>query len=550
MRLAVVLAVILAAPPVQAATYYINASTGDDSRNSTQAQNPATPWLTIKKACDLTLAAGDEIRVQGGAAPRGLVYHEQGTCTLDQNGTSGNRIKLLADGGVVTMRGLRTLNEAGFSLSMGQSATYELSLTTFTPFQVVATSLSAWVPIQVDDTNGASASIDQPVPLFNVSSCSAASVEAVYGSWCYDSMAQILYVHMYDDGDPSSGDYALEAGAVNDGRLHLDADNLSVEGVNGGSWRFEWPSANSNKIAALATADNWYIADVQFIGAPPSIAGTNGLMEDFEAAYQWGRDPGDPTGANAWHFTATGDAMASSSGTGNTFRRGSIHTSYNGINVNGTNETWEEFIIWGAPNHGFSIANSVNVTIRNCVVVNSQESVFKADTSGPATIENCVFWRNYTSTVPANSSFRNIVIRSIAFNNATPSGFSSDYNFFVRDAGLDVYINYGGASGDYDTIMEIVSANGQESHSQRHDGDLDDFSSWFTGVTTETAVYQLTDFCPAMGSPLLGAGEDGFNVGLSASVCGGEDPEPEPEPEPGPSGSSTNGGGGRHRLRR
>lgn len=48
-----------------AATYYVNASTGDDTKTPQEAKNPASPWKTIKTAT-LTAIAGDSILVQPG----------------------------------------------------------------------------------------------------------------------------------------------------------------------------------------------------------------------------------------------------------------------------------------------------------------------------------------------------------------------------------------------------------------------------------------------------------------------------------------------------
>ena len=71
--LALVLSLGIALVPVvkvtpalaQPDTYYVNASTGNDARNTTEAQNPATPWKTITHALTQVFA-GDEIEVAAG----------------------------------------------------------------------------------------------------------------------------------------------------------------------------------------------------------------------------------------------------------------------------------------------------------------------------------------------------------------------------------------------------------------------------------------------------------------------------------------------------
>lgn len=53
--------------PVQAATYYVNAGTGNDSRTGTQAQSANTPWRTLSRAVQAQeLAQGDTIQVSAG----------------------------------------------------------------------------------------------------------------------------------------------------------------------------------------------------------------------------------------------------------------------------------------------------------------------------------------------------------------------------------------------------------------------------------------------------------------------------------------------------
>ena len=85
MKLIKYLIVILLLIPSLAwgATYYVNATGGDDSRNTTQAQVISTPWLTIQKCADNTVA-GDTCVVDPGT------YDEQVTESTD--GTAGKYI--------------------------------------------------------------------------------------------------------------------------------------------------------------------------------------------------------------------------------------------------------------------------------------------------------------------------------------------------------------------------------------------------------------------------------------------------------------------------
>lgn len=53
-------------PESSGATFYVDASTGSDSRTATQAQNISTPWLTINKALS-TVPAGSIVRVLAGS---------------------------------------------------------------------------------------------------------------------------------------------------------------------------------------------------------------------------------------------------------------------------------------------------------------------------------------------------------------------------------------------------------------------------------------------------------------------------------------------------
>lgn len=78
-----------------AATYYVNSQNGNDSRTTTQAQNASTPWLTIQKCANNTVA-GDTCSVASGT------YNERpnaatiGGTGNPSNGTCDTRITFIS----------------------------------------------------------------------------------------------------------------------------------------------------------------------------------------------------------------------------------------------------------------------------------------------------------------------------------------------------------------------------------------------------------------------------------------------------------------------
>jgi len=87
MRKLIALLLLLLPSSVWSATYYVNATGGNDSRDTTQAQNSGTPWLTIQK-CANSVSAGDTCSVASGT------YNEWVTVTA--NGSSGNLITFVS----------------------------------------------------------------------------------------------------------------------------------------------------------------------------------------------------------------------------------------------------------------------------------------------------------------------------------------------------------------------------------------------------------------------------------------------------------------------
>jgi parallel beta-helix repeat protein len=92
---------------VHAATYYISASDGDDSRTVLQAQSPATPWRSLDKVNSFfpNLQPGDSVLFK-----RGDTFY--GVLTISRSGTAADPIVLSAygTGGKPVISGLTTLS--------------------------------------------------------------------------------------------------------------------------------------------------------------------------------------------------------------------------------------------------------------------------------------------------------------------------------------------------------------------------------------------------------------------------------------------------------
>lgn len=93
MRFLFVVAFLCSIQFVHATNYYFSSVSGDDSRTSTQAQNPATPWKTLSKLNSFmsSLNAGDSILFK-----RGETFY--GSIVITKNGTAANPIRFGAFG--------------------------------------------------------------------------------------------------------------------------------------------------------------------------------------------------------------------------------------------------------------------------------------------------------------------------------------------------------------------------------------------------------------------------------------------------------------------
>ena len=77
---ALLIAALAAAPALDGATYYVDASTGNDSRTALEAQSASTPWRSIAPAANAA-RAGDTVMVAPG------VYREQVAPSASGHGT-------------------------------------------------------------------------------------------------------------------------------------------------------------------------------------------------------------------------------------------------------------------------------------------------------------------------------------------------------------------------------------------------------------------------------------------------------------------------------
>jgi parallel beta-helix repeat protein len=123
---------ILTVVGANAATYYISASSGLDSRTATEAQNASTPWQSLTKVNATTFAAGDKILLKSGDT----FY---GNLTVNQSGTSGNPIVFGAYGtgakplitGLTTITTWTSIGNGRYESTLSSPPTNSLNMVLF-----------------------------------------------------------------------------------------------------------------------------------------------------------------------------------------------------------------------------------------------------------------------------------------------------------------------------------------------------------------------------------------------------------------------------------
>ncbi len=105
------LGMVFFALPLQAATYYLSATSGEDSRTATEAQNLATPWRSLSKIEKLALGPGDQVLLERGGQYPGTLNLGKGA---EVAGAAGNAVTVGAygNGTVPELTGVRRISGA------------------------------------------------------------------------------------------------------------------------------------------------------------------------------------------------------------------------------------------------------------------------------------------------------------------------------------------------------------------------------------------------------------------------------------------------------
>ncbi len=119
-------------PEVWAATFYVNAATGDDSRTPAMAQDSSTPWQTLTKALD-NVASGDSVQVASGTydAALGESYPLELQSGVAVQGAGKTTTTLSAPAGTDVFENLDTPLSSGTTLS-GFTLTHDGAVSSMT----------------------------------------------------------------------------------------------------------------------------------------------------------------------------------------------------------------------------------------------------------------------------------------------------------------------------------------------------------------------------------------------------------------------------------
>jgi hypothetical protein len=478
---------------------YVDVSDSRASDGNSGASS--APLKTIKKAISLAVA-GDTIWVKDG------IYREH-DLLIKTNGSAGSPLRLKAAGSKVIIRGTQVVGNSDFRRVSGYQFVYSKPFSAFAVGRVVETDFANWKPVPVEDpTNGAKFSFEKPIPYTSVTSI--ADVEKVPGS--YHHNGSTLYVHTFDNGDPSTGRHAIEVGQTLDGYLRVDGNYVFIDG-----FKFQFARA-----VLMNGSHNSRLENCELLAVPLTVQlADNAVVDSVLIENVAFRGP-----TFEWHTKGTGRGLSVLQGTKNIIRNVTVKRGWNGATVKGkvgvrTDHLVEDMVVWGFPNHALEAENLDRATFRRISISNAQDSLQITASSNLDFSNSVVFESVIVQYSCTNISFRNMILFSrylVASDSVI--GFSSDYNLFLR--GSKIY-KFGDAY--YDTLQQVRSNILQEKNSLQLSDSTGQFLN-FVGRTFEANDYSLVSGSVAIdaGCPTFPVPPDGgsrIDIGCFEFVIGG-----------------------------
>jgi hypothetical protein len=433
------------------------------------AEAPCNLWRASTIVGTSALPAGSHVLVRRG-------IYSQAQMSFKGSGTAESPILFRFEEGA-TLTSTR-VKPTTWTLTSGTQYVYETPFTetTWTVGGVAQRAPATWTPILVDDRRpphtvsaGRPFNLTIPPPFKWV--VDLASVERQSGTWTASTAQGKVYVHMYHDGPPTSAD-DLYIAPRNWGSVIIDGDdlqfeNLRLEKTTGVGFYVRNSSARTalrNLVADAAQVwlEGWS-TQVDGITVSHHISqGSPGSAECYDANPNFGV-------GECWNAYGDGRGLligrGGKAGGYQTIRNALVTRGWNGMRIDGWN-TIDGCLVWGMPNHAME-ASGEGFKIRNCVVLDSQDSLFmKSNPANNFLIEQNIFYGAvYVTTsndgnggTPVGSwTFRRNLLRTLGMDRHAFNGLTeSDCNVYTADRDLWRVITTNGIAGfDYNSLDQI-----------------------------------------------------------------------------------------------